>query len=118
VHWSVRGIFDGYVGWFDGNASTMFVTPPQAVHPEVVALAGGAGPVAARAQALADGGDPEGALHLADVALAAEPDSQAALEARLAALEALLAASRNINEAGWLNAAIIDVTARLAALGP
>ena len=41
----------------------------------------------------------------ADVVLAADPGNQAALGTRLAAVEALLAASGNINERGWVNAA-------------
>src|SRR5205814_5553158 len=51
--WSIRGIYEGYAGWFDGNPSTMYETPPRAAYPELVALAGGADAIAARAQALA-----------------------------------------------------------------
>ena len=46
--WSIRGIYEGYVGWFDGNVSTMFGPPSQA-YGEMVKLAGGADAVAARA---------------------------------------------------------------------
>lgn len=45
------------------------------------------------------------AIRLTDVVLAADPANVAALETRLAAVEALLAASVNVNESGWLNAA-------------
>ena len=27
--WSIRGIYEGYVGWYDGNVSTMFGPPSQ-----------------------------------------------------------------------------------------
>lgn len=49
--WSVRGIYKGYVGWFDGNPSTMFGPASQA-YDEMVRLAGGPDVVAARAQQL------------------------------------------------------------------
>jgi hypothetical protein len=54
------------------------------------------------------------ALRLTDVVLAVEPDNRTALETRLAAVQALLAASRNINEQGWLNGARRALEARLA----
>src|SRR5438552_1966391 len=50
--WSIRGIYEGYAGWFDGNPSTMFGDRTQA-YGDVVTLAGGATAVAARAQSLA-----------------------------------------------------------------
>lgn len=111
ISWSVRGIYEGYAGWFDGNASTMFGTPA-AAYGDVVRLAGGAGVVAARAQALA-ATDPVQALYLTDIALAAEPGHVATLEARVAALRTLERQSGNSNERGWLQADIRDAEARL-----
>jgi alkyl sulfatase BDS1-like metallo-beta-lactamase superfamily hydrolase len=43
VIWTIRGIYDGYVGWFDMNPATMYALPPSAVYPQVVKLAGGPG---------------------------------------------------------------------------
>jgi alkyl sulfatase BDS1-like metallo-beta-lactamase superfamily hydrolase len=102
--WSIRGIYYGYVGWFDGNASTMFGPASQA-YPDIVALAGGADAVAQRAAALVST-DPAKALYLTDMALAAAPRHSGALQARLQALKALDAASNNSNERGWLAAAM------------
>ena len=79
---------------------------------DVVRLAGGAGPVAARARAVA-ASDPALALRLTSAALAAEPTNKAALTARKQALEALLARSKNSNESGWLNAGLAKVEAAL-----
>ena len=45
VSWSVRGIYDGYAGWFDLNPSTMYELPPSSVYPELVKLAGGPEPL-------------------------------------------------------------------------
>jgi len=110
ISWSVRGIYEGYAGWFDGDPATMYATAPGEAYAEIVRLAGGAGPVAARAEALV-AGDPALALRLTSAALAAEPANAAALAARKHALERLLAASKNSNESGWLRAGLAGVEA-------
>jgi alkyl sulfatase BDS1-like metallo-beta-lactamase superfamily hydrolase len=106
VAWSVRGIYEGYVGWFDRNPASMYSESPTAAEPELVRLAGGAKVVAAKAQELAKSGDPVQALRLADAALMVEPKSTLGLEARLAALSALKNRSRNLIEGAWLTTAI------------
>lgn len=102
IAWSVRGIYEGYIGWFDGNPSTMFETPEKAIYPDLVEMAGGPEAVAAKAEELRQAGRLQEALHMADAALAADPENLTALKARLAAYEALRAKSRNSNESGWL----------------
>jgi alkyl sulfatase BDS1-like metallo-beta-lactamase superfamily hydrolase len=104
ISWSVRGIYEGYVGWFDGNPSTMFGPASQA-YPEIVRLAGGPDAVGRRATELA-ASDPLLALYLTDMALAADRAHRIALQARIAALQALERASTNSNERGWLAAGI------------
>ena len=110
--WSIRGIYEGYVGWFDGNPTTMYEMSPREAYPEVVAMAGGPEAVAARAQALAATA-PVRALALTDMALAADASHVRTLEVRLAILRALDRASKNSNERGWLAAAMRDVETRL-----
>jgi alkyl sulfatase BDS1-like metallo-beta-lactamase superfamily hydrolase len=109
--WSIRGIYEGYVGWFDGNPSTMFGPASQA-YGEMVKLAGGPEAVARRAQELATT-DPVRALYLTDMALAVDANHRATLEARLEALQTLDASSNNSNERGWLAAGIREVQSRL-----
>jgi alkyl sulfatase BDS1-like metallo-beta-lactamase superfamily hydrolase len=111
ISWSVRGIYEGYVGWFDGNPSTMFGPASQA-YPEMVRLAGGPDAVAQRANALAST-DPLLALYLTDMALAADRANRVALQARIAALQALERSSTNSNERGWLAAGIRQAQAAL-----
>jgi alkyl sulfatase BDS1-like metallo-beta-lactamase superfamily hydrolase len=110
IGWSVRGIYEGYAGWFDGDPATMYATAPSQAYAEIVRVAGGADPVAARAEALV-ATDPALALRLTSAALAAEPRNPAALAARKHALEKLLAASKNSNESGWLHAGLNQVEA-------
>jgi alkyl sulfatase BDS1-like metallo-beta-lactamase superfamily hydrolase len=105
VAWTVRGIYEGYLGWFDENPATMYAVAPHETYRELLTLLGDPAPILARATALvAEGRHPE-ALRLTDVVLAGDPTSVPALEIRLAAVESLLEASTNINERGWLNAA-------------
>ena len=52
-------------------------------------------------------------LHLADMALTADPTSPDALRARLEALESLLSAASSSNERGWLRSAIVETRSRL-----
>ena len=105
--WSVRGIYEGYVGWYDGNVSTMF-GPSSQGYEEVVKLAGGPVAVAARARQLVE----ERTLYLTDMGLAADGRHRPALDARLAALRWLDAHSGNSNERGWLAAGIRDAEGR------
>ena len=108
----MRGVYEGYAGWFDADPATMYATAPRDSDAEIVKLAGGAAPVAARAEAVV-ASDPALALRLTSAALAAEPANRPALEARRHALQALLAASKNSNESGWLHAGLSKVEAAL-----
>ena len=113
VSWSVRGIFEGYAGWFDENPSSMYALPPSSIGPELARLCGGADVLAKRALELAQSGDEVRALHMTDIALAASPDHRPTLEARLAALRSLLAKCRNSIEANWLRYGIRTAEAKL-----
>ncbi len=109
--WSIRGIYEGYAGWFDGNVSTMYGLPGDA-YGDIVQMAGGADAVARRAQQLAES-DPVRALRLTDASLAVDAAHRPSLEARLMALRVLDARSDNSNERGWLRADIRAIEARL-----
>jgi len=111
VAWSVRGIYEGYAGWFDGDPATMYAVSPAEAQAELARLASGAAPIAARAAELNAQGQHAMALRLTSAALAVEPANPAALAARRDALKALLARSGNSNESGWLNAALREVEA-------
>jgi alkyl sulfatase BDS1-like metallo-beta-lactamase superfamily hydrolase len=105
VAWGVRAIWEGYAGWFHQRSTTeLYPVPVHDVYPDVVALAGGPGAVAARAQSRLASGQPVAAIHLAEMALAADPASREGLEAYLAAHERLLAERGGVNfwETGWL----------------
>lgn len=103
VTWSVRGIYDGYAGWFDMNPATMYALPPSSVYPDLVKLAGGPEPLVRLALEKLEAGKPVETLHLTDVVLAYDQKNSAALDARLRALNYLRERCENYIEAGWLD---------------
>lgn len=115
IAWTVRGIYEGYMGWFDGNPATMYAVPPADVYPDLVELAGGAAAVVTLAQRYLAADDAIRAMHTADIALKAEPANVTALEVRLSALELQLRSSANSNETGWLQFGIRETQERLDA---
>jgi alkyl sulfatase BDS1-like metallo-beta-lactamase superfamily hydrolase len=114
VSWSVRGIYDGYAGWFDGNPTSMYEIPASSVYPDLVELAGGADGIVRLAQAKLAAGKPVEALHLTDVVLAYDARNPAALKARIEALQSLRERSENVIEDGWLQYGIRKAQEKLA----
>ena len=114
VSWSVRGIYDGYAGWYDMNPASMYEVPPTSVYPDLVKLAGGPEPIAHLALEKLDAGKPVEALHLTDVVLAYDRNNSAALNARIRALEYLRQRCENFVEQGWLEYGITKAKASLA----
>lgn len=83
VAWSVRSIFSGHLGWFDGDARNLAPLPPDEDARRMAELAGGADGLAARAREalsrpVGDGAtsDPDAAwaARLASCLLRLEPD--------------------------------------------
>jgi len=114
VSWSVRGIYQGYAGWFDMNPATMYELPPSSVYPDLVKLAGGPEPVVRMALEKLEAGKPVEALHLTDVVLAYDQKNNAALNARLKALDYLKERCENYIEDGWLEYGIRKTKEKLA----
>jgi alkyl sulfatase BDS1-like metallo-beta-lactamase superfamily hydrolase len=120
VRWYVRAVFEEYTGWFRQESTTeLYAVPPRAIWAELTAMAGGAGALAARAQAHVAKGEPVEALHFTDIAKAAEPANHAVLEAELAALELLVEhnGGKSFDELGWLESNIQQIKAALGGHG-
>jgi alkyl sulfatase BDS1-like metallo-beta-lactamase superfamily hydrolase len=112
--WSVRGIYEGYAGWFDLNPATMYEAPPTSPYADLVKMAGGPEPVVARALAVFQNGQAAEALRLIDAALAVDASHRGALEARLRILKSLSDRSKNSNEKGWLEYSIRETLKKVA----
>lgn len=86
VEWTVRGIYADRVGWFDGNATTLFPIAPKDRADRLVALMGGADRVLARAQDALGAGEFTWAAELADYVLASDPTNVTAKKTKAQAL--------------------------------
>ncbi len=89
VAWSVRAVFDGYLGWFGGNATDLFPLPLKERARRFAGLAGGDQALLERARQAVAGQDYQWALELTDQLLLLNPESAEARRLKAAALKAL-----------------------------
>ncbi len=116
--WLVRAIWEEHLGWFRFESSTeLYHVPPQAVSADFVELAGGTGPVVARARKYVEAQKPLEALHLVEAALVAEPANIDAAKVKLAATQILLDRSgrENFSEVRWLESEILRLNKQIGA---
>jgi len=91
--WAVRAIFQGYLGWFDGNPSNLFPLSPKEEAHRIARLVGGEAALLERAgQAMKDG-DSQWAAQLSDHLLALDPSAR---EPKLIKADALTALAENL----------------------
>lgn len=76
VPWSVRAIFSGYLGWFDGNATNLSPLAPAEHARRVAALAGSEKKLLKQAKKALKGGDFQWATELADQVILVSDDSE------------------------------------------
>ncbi len=88
VEWAVRSIFNGYLGWFDGNPSSLFPLSPRQEAERVAELAGGAYALMVAARSSLDN-DPQWTAQLCDHLLALNPGDSDAMRLKADALDAL-----------------------------
>ncbi|MEM7532159.1 MAG: alkyl/aryl-sulfatase [Chloroflexota bacterium] len=89
VAWSVRSIFIGYLGWFDGNPTNMFRLPPHEEAARLAKLAGGVDALLAQLETAVNEGDSQWGLQLADALLALDVHTTQAHSYKAQALKAL-----------------------------
>ncbi|TDG11855.1 MBL fold metallo-hydrolase [Seongchinamella unica] len=97
VSWSVRSIFDGYLGWFSGNPSELQPLPRGKQAERMAALAGGTGALLEQAQSALDSGDAQWALTLSDHLMALSANDTAVRDLRVSALRELGESEANPN---------------------
>lgn len=111
LRWYVRAIWEEYSGWFHQElTSELYATPASAIWPTLARMAGGAGALADQAESFLQAGEPERALHMIEIALAAAPQNAAirATEARI--LVALInnTGGEGFDEIGWLETKLTE----------
>ncbi len=89
VRWSVRAIFDGYLGWFGGNATDLFPLPRHQRARRFAELAGGRQALLGHARQAVVQQRYQWGLELTDQLLQLDYASDEARELRAACLEAL-----------------------------
>jgi alkyl sulfatase BDS1-like metallo-beta-lactamase superfamily hydrolase len=87
--WGVRTIFNGYLGWFDGNATNLFPLPPKAEAERMVKLVGGEDKLLNAARDALATEDNQWAAQLADHLLAINKDDADAKQIKADALTRL-----------------------------
>jgi alkyl sulfatase BDS1-like metallo-beta-lactamase superfamily hydrolase len=105
VQWSVRGIYEGYAGWFDENPSSMYSLPFSSVSEDVINLTG-IDSALDLVRSYIGKKDYVRGLHLTEIILNANPDLQEAIDLRRTILIGLKLNCRNYIENIWLNYAI------------
>lgn len=93
--WAVRSIFTGYLGWFDGNATTLFPLGLRQEAERMATLAGGRDRLREAVHTALSAGDYQWAAQLSDYVLALDPDARDVKRLKAQALEAL--AERTVN---------------------
>ncbi len=89
VAWSVRAIFDGYLGWFGGNATDLFPLPPDEKARRFMDLAGSEQKLMAHAKQAVAEKDYQWALELSDQLLRINPKSEEVRKLKAVALRSL-----------------------------
>jgi alkyl sulfatase BDS1-like metallo-beta-lactamase superfamily hydrolase len=89
VAWSVRSIFDGNLGWFDGNPSQLFPLSPDNRAQQIAKLTGGINELQLKAEQAFNEENFQWALELTDFLMRLTPNSKSAADLRVKALIAL-----------------------------
>lgn len=97
VAWSVRSVFDGYLGWFDGNPTNLFPLQPTETARHMADLAGGPDALMKKAVSADKSKDFQWVLNLTDYLLRLDPKNSRARQLRVHALTALGEKSANPN---------------------
>lgn len=86
IEWSVRSIFTGYLGWFDGNPASLFPLSPTEEAVRVARIAGGAANLLTEARSQLDD-DPQWTAQLCDYLLSLDYESIEVKQLKASALE-------------------------------
>lgn len=101
VKHSVRQIYQGYLGWFNGDPTTLDPTPRAEQAKRYVALMGGRDAVLKAAQTAADNGDHQWAAELLTQLIRLNPNDQEACKRKAHALRQLAYKTQNTNWRNW-----------------
>lgn len=113
VKHAVRQIYNGYLGWFDGDPVNLDPTPRKEKAQKTVALMGGRDSVLKAAQQAYDSGEHQWAAELATYLVSIDHDDMAARNIKADALTRLGLASMNINWRNWYLTSAMELQGEL-----
>lgn len=111
VAWSVRSIYTGYLGWFDGNPTHLNPLPPGERAERMVAQMGGTDAVFTVVMEALDAGDTQWALELTDLLLALDPENRNIRQAKARGLMDLARQETSANGRHYYIACAKELTA-------
>ena len=89
IGYASRAYFDGTLGWFDGNPTSLGQLPPKVEADKFIRLVGGKDKVMSSAQKAIDAGEAQWAMELADRLIAADVELVAAHQVKITAMRIL-----------------------------
>ena len=101
IPYCVRSIYDAYVGWFDGNPVNLSPLTTKELGAEILAIAGSADRILARAEKTQRAGHHQATLELCELVLANDPGNQAARLMKITSLLGLSNLSENFPAANY-----------------
>ncbi|MDF1630666.1 MAG: alkyl sulfatase dimerization domain-containing protein [Alcanivoracaceae bacterium] len=113
VKHAVRQIYNGYLGWFDGDPTTLDPTPPLEKAQRMVAMMGGRDQVMQAANDAFSSGDYQWAAELLTPVVRINHDDMEARRIKAAALRKLGYASMNINWRNWYLTSAMELEGEL-----
>lgn len=116
VDWSVKSIFSGYLGWFDGKSSTLLPLPVQEKAEKMAALAGGQQELWDNAITASQNKEYQWALELADYLKRLSPDDTKIDDLRRKCLIALGERQSNPNARNYYLSQALETKGELAAI--
>lgn len=109
VDWSVKNIFSGYIGWFDGNASTLLPLALKEQAEEMANLVGGASALLAKAETALEDEKYQWTLELTDYLFLLLPTESKVKDLRYEALVALGEQQSNPNARNYLLSQALEI---------
>lgn len=113
VDWSVRAIFDGYVGWFSGNAADLPTMSSQKTARRMATLAGGSEKLRDAARSALEQGDARWALELADQLRALGEFTDVAAQVRAASLRLMATTESSANGRNYYMSEALEAEGRI-----
>ncbi len=113
VAWSARSVYEGYLGWFDGNSSDLFPLPPTEKAKRFSELAGGKEALLKKARNSFKEKDYQWVLTLCDQLIALDHGTGEAKKMKAASLRALAAGQNNANARNYFYTQALELEGKL-----